>query len=55
MMRDTCDLNWVEERYKVSELATPVIAARPTRRVLEIELEMKGGYMGTKIYLFLNS
>lgn len=41
MMREVCDLNWVEEKYKASELTTPVIAARPTRRVLKIGLERK--------------
>lgn len=55
MMRDTCDLNWVEEEYKASEFTTPVIAARPTRRVLEIELELGVGTDGDKNYLFLNS
>ena len=38
MIRDACDLNWVEETYKASELTTPVIAARPTKRVLDTGL-----------------
>lgn len=39
MNRDACDLNWVEEKYNASEVTTAVMAARPTRRVLETEME----------------
>lgn len=53
MIQDTCDLNWVDEKYKASELTTPVIAARPTRRVLEIGLEWGEGIMRTKYTYFL--
>lgn len=54
MMRDTCDLNWVDEKYKASELTTPVIAARPTRRDLWSGLSEEQGCM-RRVYLFLSS
>lgn len=53
MIRETCDLNWVEEKYRASEFTTPVIAARPTRRVLENGLELGAGTNGGEITCFL--
>ena len=53
MMRDTCDLNWVEDEYKASEFTTPVIAARPTRRVLDNGLDCGAECMRTKCTYFV--
>lgn len=55
MIRDTCDLNWVEDKYKASEFTTPEIAARPTRRVLGHWIGLGSGMYADENYLLRSS